>query len=45
MESTKGQPKVTLIIELRPFTSEQKEAGKRFFERLVNRAQSDKGSS
>jgi len=34
-------PEVTFSIELRPATSEQLEAGKRLFSRLINRVQSN----
>ena len=36
-------PEVTFTIELRPETSEQLEAGKRLFKRLVSRARAKDG--
>ena len=40
--AVQGTPEVTFSIELRPATSEQLDAGKRLFSRLIARAQASK---
>jgi hypothetical protein len=40
MELENKQPKVIFSLESRPVTSAQREAGKRLFSRLIDRAQS-----